>query len=54
LFTTVLMPGIWDASAAARERAASLLTLPLSVATPLWTEDWIDSLARAPSPEMRL
>ncbi len=33
LLTTVLMPVTWEASAAARERAASLLTVPLRVAT---------------------
>src|SRR5580704_2660989 len=32
LLTTVLMPATWEASAAARERAASLLTLPFRVA----------------------
>ena len=32
LLTTVLMPGTWAASAEARERAASLLTVPLRVA----------------------
>ena len=35
LLTTVLMPATWAASAAARERAASLLTVPLRVATPV-------------------
>lgn len=52
--TTVLIPATWDASAAARDRAASLLTLPVRVAMPLWTEDWMDSVLRALSPERRL
>src|SRR5216684_4229606 len=39
LLTTVLTPGTCAASAAARERAASLLTVPLRVATCFWTED---------------
>jgi hypothetical protein len=34
LFTTVLIPGTWEISAAASERAASLLTLPFSVTIP--------------------
>src|SRR5271170_3156576 len=54
LLTTVLIPKTCAASAAARERAASLLTLPVRVATPVWTEDWIDSLLRAPSLAIRL
>ena len=54
LLTTVLMPATWEASAAARERTASLLTVPLRVATPFWTEDWMDSVLMAPSPAMRL
>ena len=39
LLMTVLMPATWAASLAASERAASLLTVPLRVATPFWTED---------------
>src|SRR5215469_9788099 len=54
LLTTVLIPGTWAASEAARERAASLLTVPLRVATPFWTEVWIGSELSALSPEMRL
>ena len=38
LFTTVLIPVTCDASAAASERAASLLTLPFSVTIPFCTE----------------
>jgi hypothetical protein len=48
------MPAICAASAAASERAASLVTLPVSVATPFWTVDWMDSVLRALSPAMRL
>jgi hypothetical protein len=51
---TVLMPGTWAASAEARERAASLLTVPLRVATCFWTDDWMGSVLRAPSLAMRL
>src|ERR1700751_4737795 len=48
------MPGTCAASAAARDRAGSLLTVPLRVATCFWTEDWMDSVLRAPSPAIRL
>jgi hypothetical protein len=48
------MPATWEASEAARERAASLLTVPLSVATWSLTADWMASLLMAPSPAMRL
>lgn len=54
LLTTVLRPATWAASAAARERAASLLTVPLSVAMPFCTEVWMGSLLRAVSLERRL
>jgi hypothetical protein len=54
LLTTVLIPATWAASAAARERAASLLTLPLRVAMPFWTEAWMDSVLRALSLAIRL
>jgi hypothetical protein len=54
LLTTVLMPATWAASAAAKERAASVLTVPVRVATCFWTEDWMGSLLMAPSLAMRL
>jgi hypothetical protein len=54
LLTTVLMPGTCAASAEARERAASLLTVPLSVAIWSLTVDWMGSALRAPSLAMRL
>jgi len=43
-----------EASAAARDRAASLLTFPVRVATPLWTVDCMGSELSAPSLEIRL
>ncbi len=54
LLTTVRTPATWAASLAARARAASLLTLPVRVATPSWREAWMGSLARAESEEMRV
>ena len=49
LLTTVLMPLTCAASAEASERAASLLTVPLSVAIRFWTEDWMGSVLSAVS-----
>ncbi len=54
LLTMVLIPATWAASAAARERAASLLTVPVSVAVLFWTADWMGSVLSAPSLAMRL
>src|SRR5277367_2946092 len=48
------MPGTWAASSAARERAASLVTVPLSVAICFWTDGWMASVVRALSPDMRV
>jgi hypothetical protein len=38
LFTTVRIPATWATSFPASERAASFVTLPFSVATPLVTD----------------
>jgi hypothetical protein len=48
------MPATCAASAAARERAASLLTVPARVATPLSTEELMGSDLRASSLVMRV
>jgi hypothetical protein len=54
LLTTVRIPATCAASDAASWRAASLLTVPLRVATPFWTETWMGSELSALSPEIRL